>query len=222
MPQIVTFIGWHNSGKTTLATRVVSHLKEAGYRVGVIKSSKETGIALDRPGTDTTQYRQAGADTVLLVAPDQMMLLTDNSEAALTTLAYRYFFDVDIIIGEGFKQAKQVAKIEVVREPERLLRGTVPGVIAVVTEHDLDGDNIFRPDQSREIAAFIEERFLRHARTRGTRASLLINGARVPMKYFVQRSLAGTVAGFVNSLKNTENAREIEIRITIDDNGARD
>ncbi|OKY74101.1 MAG: molybdopterin-guanine dinucleotide biosynthesis protein B [Desulfobulbaceae bacterium DB1] len=217
MPKIVTFIGWHDSGKTTLATQVISHLKEAGYRVAVIKSSKETGVSFDAPGTDTGKHRQAGADSVLFVAPDQMVLMTANSNLALTTLAHRYFADADIVIGEGFKQADRVAKIEVARNHDQLLRDTVTGVIAVVTDQDIAGDSVFRPHQSREIAAFIEKRFLRNGRNGAEEVSLLVNGSRIPLKNFVQRSLAGTVAGFVKSLKLTENAREIEIRIKLND-----
>jgi molybdopterin-guanine dinucleotide biosynthesis protein B len=217
MPKIVSFIGWHDSGKTTLATQVVSHLKEAGYRVAVIKSTKETGIPFDVPGTDTYKHRLAGADSILLVAPDQMVLMTENSRQSLITLAHRYFFDVDIVIGEGFKNARHVAKIEVFRNSEQMLRDKVTGVIAVATDEDIDGENVFRLDASREIAAFIEQRFLQDPRRGAERASLLVNGNKIPLKKFVQESLAGTVAGFVKSLKFTENVREIELRIKLTD-----
>ena len=216
MPKIVSFIGWHDSGKTTLATQVVTHLKEAGYRVAVIKSSKETGIAFDTPGTDTFKHRQAGADSILFVAPDQMVLMTENSNQSLITLAHRYFFDVDIVIGEGFKQARHVAKIEVVRD-DQLLRDKVTGVIAVATDQDIAGDHVFRLHESREIASFIENRFLQDPRRGAERASLLVNGNKIPLKKFVQESLASTVAGFVKSLKFTENVQEIELRIKLTD-----
>jgi len=91
MPPIVTFIGWHDSGKTTLASQVVQHLKQLGYQVAVIKSTKETGIAFDTPGTDTHIHRSAGADSVMLVAPDQMVIMTDNRSESLTSLAQILF-----------------------------------------------------------------------------------------------------------------------------------
>lgn len=216
MPQIVTFIGWHNSGKTTLATKVVRHLKESGYRVAVIKSSKETGIAFDKPGTDTEKHRQAGADSVLFVAPDQMVLMTQNENLSLTTLAHRYFPDVDIVIGEGFKAADQVAKIEVIRDAGELLRNKVSGVIAVVSDRNISGDYIFRLDDSREIAAFIEKKFLRNTDKEQARVSLLVNGISIPLNNFVRNALAGTVGGFIKSLKCPEDAQDIELRIMLD------
>ncbi len=165
MLPIITFIGWHNSGKTTLATRVVTHLTKAGFRVAVIKSSKERGIVFDRPGSDTAKHRQAGANSVLFVAPDQMVLMGENSHLSLVELADRYSPDVDIVIGEGFKNAANVAKIEVLRNSEQMLRSQVAGVIAVATDLDIQGENIFKLDQSAAIASFVEERFLKRDKT---------------------------------------------------------
>ena len=215
MAAIITFIGWHDSGKTTLATEVVGHLKAFGYKVAVIKSSNETGIVFDTPGTDTDKHRQAGADSILLVAPDQMVLQTKNSNLSLTTLAHRYFPDADIVIGEGFKGARRVSKIEVVRDPNQLLRNEVHGVIAVATDLDIAGDYVFGLDQSKEIASFIRKRFLKDGEKAQDKVSLLINGNKVPLKGFVQDALAGTVAGFVKSLKFSDDAEEIELRIKL-------
>jgi molybdopterin-guanine dinucleotide biosynthesis adapter protein len=215
MAAIITFIGWHDSGKTTLATEVVSHLKAFGYKVAVIKSSNETGIVFDTPGTDTDKHRQAGADSILLVAPDQMVLQTKNSNLSLTTLAHRYFPDVDIVIGEGFKGARRVSKIEVVRDPNQLLRNEVHGVIAVATDLEIAGDYVFGLDQSQEIASFIRKRFLKDGEKAQDKVSLLINGNKIPLKGFVQDALAGTVAGFVKSLKFSDDASEIELRIKL-------
>ena len=215
MAAIVTFIGWHDSGKTTLATQVVSHLKAFGFKVAVIKSTNETGIIFDTPGTDTDKHRQAGADSILLVAPDQMVLQTKNSDLSLTTLAHRYFPDVDIVIGEGFKGARRVSKIEVVRDPNQMLRNEVHGVIAVATDLDIADDYVFRLDQAKEIASFIRKRFLKDGEKPFDMVSLLVNGKKIPLKGFVQEALAGTVAGFVKSLKFSDDAAEIELRIKL-------
>ncbi len=215
MPQIVTFIGWHNSGKTTLATQVVKHLKDDGYRVAVIKSSKETGLAFDQPGTDTDKHRQAGADSILFVAPDQMVLMTRNNNLSLTTLAHRYFPEVDIVIGEGFKKAVNVAKIEVIRDAGELLRSQVTGVIAVATDQNIAGDYIFRLNESRAIASFIEKRFLPDAGKEEEKLSLLVNGATIPLTESGQDALTDMVSGFVKSLQAADDVQEIELRIKL-------
>jgi molybdopterin-guanine dinucleotide biosynthesis protein len=100
---------------------------------------------------------------VLLVAPDQMTMITGNQGKSLVDLARRFCSDVDIVIGEGFKGAEGVPKIEVRREEDQpLLREQVQGVIAVATDlalPDNPGCTLFRLDQSQEIAVFIEKYF---------------------------------------------------------------
>lgn len=170
MVPIVAFIGWHDSGKTTLAVRVVRHLKEHGYQVAVIKSSKETGITFGHVDADTTRYRTAGADAVTFIAPDQMVMMTAAPAMSLITLVQRFFSHVDIVIAEGFKDEPYIAKIEVTRAGA-LLRDRVRGVIGLATDRTINGDNIFRLEQSREIANFIEKRFLENIVKRNEQTS---------------------------------------------------
>ena len=214
MAAIISFIGYHNSGKTTLATRVVTHLKAKGLRVGVIKSSSTQGIEFDTVGTDTFKHRQAGADEVMLVTPDQMVLQTRPKNLSLAVLAHRYFSDADIVIGEGFKEARQIAKIEVISSPEQNLRGQVPGVIAVATDLDISADYVFRLDEAAEIADFIEKRFVQKSR-HPEKTALLVNGKKIVLKSFIQDSLAGVVSGYVKALKLTDDIDEIELRIKL-------
>lgn len=217
MVPIVTFIGWHDSGKTTIASKVVRHLKELGYRVAVIKSSKETDIEFDTPGTDTFKHKEAGADSVLFVAPDQMVLQTKNNDTSLTTLAYRYFQDVDVVIGEGFKQARQVAKIEVFRNSNQMLRDKVHGVKAIVTDKEVSANYVyvFKLNETKEIASFIEKNYLKNEKKEAETTSLLINGKKIMLQKFVQKCLAGTVYGFVRTLKLVSDVKEIELRISL-------
>lgn len=216
MTALVSFIGWHDSGKTTLATNVVRHLKSLGYRVAVIKSSSKENIVFDTPDTDTYKHREAGADSVMLVAPDQMVLQSGTKELSLVTLAHRYFSDVDIVIAEGFKHARHIPKIEVIRNPEQFLRREITGVIAVATDLDITADYVFRLDEAAEIATFIEKRFLQKAGRGTEKTALLVNGRKVPLREFIQDSLAGVVAGYVETLKLQEDIEEIELRIRLE------
>lgn len=213
MTAIVSFIGWHNSGKTTLAAQVVTHLKEAGLRVAVVKSTDKTDIVFDTEDTDTSRHRQAGANEVMLVAPDQMVLLANPKKLSLTALAHRYFPDVDIVIGEGFKDARQIAKIEVIRDPDQRLRKEVSGVIAVATDLDISADYVFRMSEAAEIGDFIQKRFIDSEKRRPDKTALLVNGRKIVLKRFIQESLAGVVAGYVETLKTGEDIEEIELRI---------
>ncbi len=213
MTAIVSFIGWHDSGKATLAARVVEHLKRKGLRVAVIISTERCGIDIDAVGTDTSRHRQAGADEIMLAAPDQMVLVAEPKPVSLTVLAHRYFPDVDLVIGEGFEDARQIAKIEVIGDPQQCLRRSVSGVIAVVTDHDISSDYVFRMSEAAEIAEFIHKRFIDGDRRRPEKTALLVNGRKIVLKKFIQDSLAGVVAGYVKTLKTNEDIGEIELRI---------
>ena len=216
MVPVVSFIGWHNTGKTTLVKEVVHHLKESGLRVAVIKSTKHTGIEFDQEGTDTDMYRKAGADSVTLMAPDQMIIMSSKPDNTLVGIVHRYFLDYDIVIGEGFKHERHIAKIEVVANDDSdLLRSQVTGVKAVVTDRSISGDYVFRPDESKEVAEFIIKKFVENRKADEEQALLLVNGKKIPMKGFVQDALAGTIIGFIKSLKQTGNMQEVDIKIKL-------
>ncbi|WPD21232.1 MAG: molybdopterin-guanine dinucleotide biosynthesis protein B [Candidatus Electrothrix scaldis] len=161
MPPIITFIGWHDSGKTTLAAQVVRLLKERGYTVAVIKSTKDTGLLPSQEGTDTGAYSKAGADAVTLVAPDQLVMMASQPEKNLSVLAQRFFADMDLVIGEGFKEADKVGKIEVFRGEGTRLTEQVSGVLAVATDQDLADPLVFALNQPEKIADFLEKEYIR-------------------------------------------------------------
>ncbi|MCI5178658.1 MAG: molybdopterin-guanine dinucleotide biosynthesis protein B [Candidatus Electrothrix sp. AW3_4] len=161
MPPIITFIGWHDSGKTTLASQVVRLLKECGYSVAVIKSTKDTGLLPNQEGTDTGAYTQAGADAVMLVAPDQLVLTADQPEKNLPALAQRFFAAVDLVVAEGFKGADKVDKIEVFRGQGVRLAEQVSGVVAVATDQQVTAPVLFSLNQPEKIAAFLEKEYIR-------------------------------------------------------------
>ncbi len=159
MPAIITFIGWHSCGKTTLASQVVRQLKERGYTVAVVKSTKELGLLADQEGTDTAIHRQMGADAVALAAPDRLIITLEKQPKDLLDIANRFFVDMDIVIGEGFKEAKNVPKIEVHRGGT-LLREQVQNVIAIASDRTVSGENIFALHELSRLTDFIEQRFL--------------------------------------------------------------
>lgn len=159
-PPLVTFIGWHSCGKTTLVSQVVRLLKERGYAVAVVKSTKERGLLPDQESTDTAIHRQVGADAVALAGPDRLIITVEQQGRDLAAIASRYFEDMDIVIGEGFKEAEDVPKIEVFRGGGPRLRGQVSGVIAVASDCGVTEEHCFGLHESGRIADFIQERFL--------------------------------------------------------------
>jgi len=216
MPPIISFIGRNPSDTTIVASQVVSHLNESGYSLAVIKSTGNNTTISDQPGADTVIYQQAGSHAVILLDQEQMIIRIKKGGQALTPLAYRFFSDVDIVIAEGFEDDHHIAKIEVSRDGRDLLRNQVKRVIGVVSDRQVTGDSVFRCDDSKKVADFIENRLLLKPKPEHT--VLFINGKKIALNGFIQKILAGAVVGLVDTLKTKEDAKNIElcVRMPID------
>ncbi|MFO8240392.1 MAG: molybdopterin-guanine dinucleotide biosynthesis protein B [Dissulfuribacterales bacterium] len=162
MIPILTFIGWHNSGKTTVVREVVRKLRGRGYKIAVIKSTEHRGLNIDIHGSDSYLYRKDGIESVALICPDTMITFQKNIGEDLKHLAFRLFPYVDLVIGEGFKHAYGIPKIEVTRasESKEPLRDSISDVCAVVSDYEVSFDRVFSINQVGELTDFIENSFL--------------------------------------------------------------
>ena len=212
MTPILTFIGWHNSGKTTVIREVVRRLRDRGYKIAVIKSTKHRGLNLDSPGSDSYLYGKDGIESVALVCPDELILFQENTGENLRHLAFRLFPDADLVIGEGFKHASGIPKIEVTRADtsKEPLRELVSDVRAVVSDYEVSFDKVFKISRIAELTDFIENSFLNDKKDD---VCLFVDGREVSLNNFVRNSLKGIIFGFINCLKFTQGAQKLEIRI---------
>jgi len=156
---IVDVVGWHNAGKTTFIERLVAELKRRGLRVATIKHSRED-IELDRPGTDTFRFAQAGSDVIGISGRHRMALIERReTEMGLGEIVARLPEDLDLIILEGYKQAK-VPKIEVVRAGAGEGRISAPEeLLALIVDEPVDeGKRIrcFASTDAPRVADFLE------------------------------------------------------------------
>jgi molybdopterin-guanine dinucleotide biosynthesis protein B len=158
MIPVLGFVGYSNSGKTTVVAKLTGILTEMGYQVAVIKHASH-GYEMDIPGKDSWQHYQAGAQQVIVVGPDSMSVheRTPNEKALGDVL--RKVNNVDFILVEGFKN-ESGPKIEIVRDPNSPRIPASPDMIAVISDLPLHADvPIFRLDQLQAAAIFIIEYF---------------------------------------------------------------
>ncbi len=214
MPVCFTFIGWHNCGKTTVAEKVVKALVKRGYSVGVMKSTKHTSLAPNPEGSDSRRFKAAGASSVALACPDQLIIFDRNKRFGLEYLAFQLFPEADIVVGEGFKNDPDAFKIEVARKEisTELLVDRVPNVVALVSDFEAGRENWFHIDDIDALVKFIERTFL-DARDLEPRVEMFGDHGKVRLKHFIRNALKGVLFGFISSLRNTQGIKALEIRI---------
>lgn len=114
MIPIIAIVGKSGSGKTTLIEKLLPEMKKRGYRVGTIKHHLHE-FAIDQEGKDSWRHAQAGADTVVIASPQKLALVKKaHFDMSPEEIRDRFFYDVDIILAEGYKTYTQL-KIEVFR-----------------------------------------------------------------------------------------------------------
>jgi len=161
----VSFVAKSGTGKTTLLEKVISDLKERGWRIGVIKHDAHR-FDIDHPGKDSHRLTAAGADTMLITSREKLAIIKKHQESPdIWELISTYFSDVDIVLTEGFKMS-DLPKIEVHRKERSntlLCRGEThdPTLIAVASDAALELDvPVFDLNNEKDVADFLERRFL--------------------------------------------------------------
>ena len=119
----VAFIGYQNSGKTTLVEKVIAVLTARGLRVGSIKHHGHHRFDIDVPGKDSWRHAEAGSRHVGLICANRYAEYADtDQEFPLDDLLERYT-DVDVVIVEGYKTAG-LPNVVVARSGVDRLRGS--------------------------------------------------------------------------------------------------
>ncbi|MEZ4483122.1 MAG: molybdopterin-guanine dinucleotide biosynthesis protein B [Syntrophotaleaceae bacterium] len=166
-PAVLSVAAKSGTGKTTLVVKLISELKQRGYRVGAVKHDGH-GFSMDKEGKDSWRFTEAGSDITMVTSSDKIAMIRQNpdrQEPPLQETIARYFDDVDIVITEGFKK-NDLPKIEVHRREcrsELLYRGenNDPNLLAVASDEPLVLDvPVFDLDDTIAICDLIETRLL--------------------------------------------------------------
>ena len=142
---VLGIAGWKNSGKTTLAVRLIEQLTRRGLRVASVKHAHHA-FDVDTGDTDSARHRRAGAREVAVISARRAAFIRELDGAAEPPLeeVLSRLAPADIVIVEGYKRAP-ITKIEVVSHrsvTRERLAATDPLVIAVASDDA-------QPDQGR-------------------------------------------------------------------------
>lgn len=159
---ILGFAAFSGTGKTTLLVKLLSSLKQRGYRVGVVKHAHHS-FNIDEPGKDSHEARRAGARQVLVGSRERWALIaeTEGADEPRLDKLLRHLDqdDLDLILVEGFK-SEALPKIELYRPSlgHPVMYTDDKFIIAIASdaalsvERDLPVLDLNRPD---EIVKFI-------------------------------------------------------------------
>ncbi len=120
----VGIIGFHHSGKTTMAETLIRGLTEMGLQVASIKDIHNEAYKADQPGTNSWRHSLAGAGQVLALGKNDAALIITPPPQWPQLLA---LFDADWLVIEGLREAA-VPKILCADDPaqaDELLDDTV-------------------------------------------------------------------------------------------------
>lgn len=163
-PPVIGIVGWKNSGKTTLAVRLIEEFTRRGFRVASVKHAHHA-FEIDDKDTDSARHRRAGAAQVAVVSDKRWALMTELGQAPEPALAdvIGMLAPADLIIVEGYKRAL-VPKIETRRTAAAQQQPLAPddaNVIAIGTDAPtahLDVLPIFHLDDVAMLADFLTSR----------------------------------------------------------------
>lgn len=114
---VLQIVGYKNSGKTTLACKLIAALTAAGLRVGSAKHDAHR-FQLDEPSTDSSKHLTHGAVETILTSTTATRWMRQEP-ISLQEIAAQLNGRVDILIAEGFKSAPY-PKIALVRETNHM------------------------------------------------------------------------------------------------------
>jgi len=159
---VLQIVGYKNSGKTTLITRLAKLFNGMNLRVAVIKHDLH-GFDADREGTDSFRHREAGAAAAAITSPWRTAIFEER-ETPLSELI-NHFAGYDLILVEGFKQ-EPYPKMVLLRstEDEPLIHELKQVCAIVQKEADFPVNEAdprrFQRDEIAQIAEYIRQNWL--------------------------------------------------------------
>jgi molybdopterin-guanine dinucleotide biosynthesis adapter protein len=159
--KVIGFIGYSNTGKTTLIEKLIPLFIARGLKVSTVKNAHH-GFDMDRPGKDSYRYREAGSAQVLIATSGALGAAHRGARrAGAARRPDRAAGALRPGAGRGLQERGAVSAH---RGPTRHQQRAAdlsarPNVIAVASDHAVDTAlPVLDLNDAAKIAAFIVDR----------------------------------------------------------------
>jgi molybdopterin-guanine dinucleotide biosynthesis protein B len=131
-PFIFQVVGYQNSGKTTISTKLIKSLTERGIKTVTIKHHGHGGKPDVLEQKDSSRHLSSGALASIVEGSGRMIMQADMLNLSLEDqIELLKFFQPDVVLIEGYKQ-KNHPKLLLLRNKEDLhLVNSITNICAV-------------------------------------------------------------------------------------------
>jgi molybdopterin-guanine dinucleotide biosynthesis protein B len=230
---ILGVYGKSKSGKTTLVVKLISALKEKGYKVGSVKHIHIEDFTIDTEGKDTWEHTRAGSEVVVAHSEKEAAFIVNKKLTPLEVsgiIKNNVKLDIQLIEGHWDDTIPKIAVGDIEEKPNTILRYkdnfeevlnyAVEGIEIDKVNDKLPGLDCGKCGKEKciELAKVIhtgENKFEDCYYFSEKKVSLEVDGMEVPLGKFTKDIVSGTVAGMVSTLKGVDSPKKIRIEIEV-------
>lgn len=226
---IIGIYGYKKSGKTTLIEELIKNLSE--YKIATIKHI-HGDISIDKEGSDTFRHKLAGAKCVVGISDNcSTFIFSGKSDLDDILKKLEKINDFDLIILEGFKNAKNIKKIAVgdIEEMENTIYrydNNLDKIIDFVRKF-IEIEKIYKKlpglgcgkcgESCNAMANLIyqgKKNFSDCQKLSKGNVIIEVNDKQIQVGQFVEEIVKSTIFGMVKSLKGVEEVTEVKINVS--------
>jgi molybdopterin-guanine dinucleotide biosynthesis adapter protein len=158
--KVFSVSGYSKKGKTTTVTKIVTALKQKGYRVAAIKDIHFEEFSMERKGSDSWNMQQAGANPVVARGLKETFFVHPQQMPLVNILE---LLKADWVVVEGMKTAPlpKIVCAESEEELAELVDGRTFAVSGKISDKikDYKGLPVINSlDNSQELLALVEKK----------------------------------------------------------------
>ncbi len=133
-PKVIAIVGGKKVGKTTTTENLIAELTRRGYTVAALKHISEPEWTVDTPGKDTYRFSQKGAKSIIVLAPNELVVIEKGSTEKVTLKALlSKAKGNNVVLIEGLKRT--VAK-----------KTSVPKIVVVTSQQEVEAAlKVYKP-----------------------------------------------------------------------------